>query len=58
LVITARTGCGETSTVPAGSSVLLPIPFTRQYVLLWPGCHDLVLRFRDGGDLTLSFDLR
>lgn len=51
--------------VAVGGSVLAPIPVVRgQYLLLWAtprrvsGCHDLVLRFRDGDELRARFDLR
>ncbi|TFV89809.1 hypothetical protein E4P38_04925 [Blastococcus sp. CT_GayMR16] len=51
--------------VAVGASVLAPIPVGRgQYLLLWAtprrasGCHDLVLRFRDGDELRARFDLR
>jgi hypothetical protein len=50
--------------VPAGKSVLTPVPFTKHFLLLWAtprgtqGCHDLVLRFRDGQEERVRVELR
>jgi hypothetical protein len=52
------------TTVPAGSSALTYDAASGTYTYTWKtlktarGCVDLVLRFRDGSQLTARFNLR